>query len=322
MTGYSIHQITMPTPFAVGDVHAYVVVGECVTLFDAGVNTEEAWNTLNQQLKEIGYQPVDIEQVVLTHHHPDHIGLLDRLDHVEHVLGHELIDLWLKRDQSYFRSYIDFFNTMYDRWGVPTQYRNITKYLENVMRFASNSALSQTIKEGDHIPGLEELVTIETPGHAQSHLSFYDQKTGNIIAGDHLIKHISSNPLLEPPYKSNLERPKPLLAYRESMKKMLGYNINLIYPGHGEVFSGHHLLISERLEKQEKRAHKVLSFLEDQPLNPFEICKKLFPKHYENEFGLTMSETVGQLDYLEAVGEIKEIYEGNRAFFVANKNYV
>ena len=72
-----IMKMVLPTPFSVGDVNVYLVKGDSLTLVDAGVKTEVAWETFKQQLKEVGYEPRDIEQVVLTHHHPDHVGLLE-----------------------------------------------------------------------------------------------------------------------------------------------------------------------------------------------------------------------------------------------------
>lgn len=47
------------------------------------------------------------------------------------------------------------------------------------------------------------------------------------------------------------------------------------------------------------------SMLQDKPLSAFEVCQQLFPKVYLQEVGLTLSETIGQLDYLEDLGEIE-----------------
>ncbi len=49
---------------------------EALTLIDCGPNTKEAAESLSFQLKEHGVSAADIEQVVLTHHHADHSGLL------------------------------------------------------------------------------------------------------------------------------------------------------------------------------------------------------------------------------------------------------
>lgn len=72
-----IAKLVIPTPFPVGDVNVYAVKGEKLTLVDAGPKTDEAWEALKSQLKELNLTPGDFEQVVLTHHHPDHAGSLD-----------------------------------------------------------------------------------------------------------------------------------------------------------------------------------------------------------------------------------------------------
>ncbi|TFB23895.1 MBL fold metallo-hydrolase [Filobacillus milosensis] len=318
MTETGIHQITIPTPYAVGDVHVYIVKDELITLVDAGVHTKEAWEAFCEGLKEINLQPKDIDQIVLTHHHPDHIGLVGRLDHVDRVYGHELVNLWLTRDQDFMNQYLTFFNNLYDQWGVPEEFQDIEKALKYTLKLSTPSELTHILHEGDKIPGFGDFVTLETPGHAESHLSFYNPNSQVFLAGDFLLKHISSNPLLEPPVNQGEVRPKPLIRYRESMQKVLDYNFSEILPGHGEVFSGHQPLIIDRLAKQEKRANKVFEFIRQKPATPFEICQFLFPKHYKHQFGLTMSETVGQLDYLEDVGKIKEVIDSGQSRYVAN----
>src|SRR5690625_484251 len=100
----TISQLTLPTPFAIGDTHTYLLKGDILTLVDAGVKTKEAWEALKSQLKELGYYPNDIEQIILTHHHPDHIGLVEQFPRAEHVVAHKNVDLWLTRNESFFRS--------------------------------------------------------------------------------------------------------------------------------------------------------------------------------------------------------------------------
>jgi len=190
----TIYQVSIPTPFAVGNVHTYLIKGERLTLIDAGVKTDEAWEAMKYELNELGYHPNDIEQIVLTHHHP--------------------------------------------------------------------------------------------------------------------LQHISSNPLLEPPRKPGGERPRPLVTYRETLMKCLNMPIGTVYPGHGSVFEKPHELIQTRLIKQEERAEKVYNMLTEAQ-TPFEVCKQLFPRHIEKQFGLTMSETMGQLDYLESTHRVNiELCDG------------
>lgn len=317
---HDIYQITLPTPYAVGDVHSYIIKNDMITLIDAGVHTEEAWEAFNQQLKTLNLQPKDIDQIVLTHHHPDHIGLVGRLDHVDKIYGHTLVHKWLTRDEEYLEQYLSFFNDLYAKWGVPEQFQDIERALKYTLKFSTQGALTNVLKEGDSIPGMDGFVVMEAPGHAESHISLYHKDSNEFIAGDFLLKHISSNPLLEPPTQKGEERSKPLLRYRDSMKRVLDYSFSKIYPGHGEIFSNHQKLITDRLVKQEKRAYKVLDYIRETPSTPFEVCQYLFPKHYQTQFGLTMSETVGQLDYLCSIGEIEQVADDDITRYTARQS--
>ncbi len=70
-------------------------------------------------------------------------------------------------------------------------------------------------------------------------------------------------------------------------------------------------LVEKRLEKQKERAQYVWQLLSEKPMTAFDVCRALFPSVYEREFLLTMSETIGQLDYLEAIGAVKKKRRSN-----------
>ncbi|MFK4997711.1 MBL fold metallo-hydrolase [Bacillus sp. N9] len=72
------------------------------------MKTKEAWDAFQFQLAQRGFIPEDIDQVVLTHHHPDHIGLLEWLSDDIPVYGHPYARPWLERDESFLRDMIDF----------------------------------------------------------------------------------------------------------------------------------------------------------------------------------------------------------------------
>ncbi|MCD5323086.1 MULTISPECIES: MBL fold metallo-hydrolase [Pontibacillus] len=299
-----IYQLSIPTPFAVGDVHTYLLKGETLSLIDAGVKTEEAWKALESQLHAIGYSPNDIKQVILTHHHPDHIGLVDRFEQLEGVYGHEDNKRWLERDETFLNRFQTFFYTLYKQFGVDHTHEAFFKHLRDPLKYVAEGTLTGSLKEGDQIPGHPDWSVMETPGHAESHLSFYRSLDQSMLSGDHLLYHISSNPLLEPPRLPGGPRPRPLVTYQKTLDKCLHMDIREVYPGHGPVFTNPNELIKERMKKQEYRSNKVYHMLEEGPLTPFQVCKQLFPKHIEKQFGLTMSETVGQLDVLEEEGRV------------------
>ena len=77
-----IHTLRIPTPFAVGRVNCYLIEDDPLTLVDTGPNSGKALDELQQQLHELGYAIADIELVILTHQHIDHLGLTEIV--VEH----------------------------------------------------------------------------------------------------------------------------------------------------------------------------------------------------------------------------------------------
>src|SRR3954447_19563898 len=77
-----IHRLRIPTPFAVGRVNCYLLEDEPLTLIDTGPNSGKALDELEKQLRVHGHSIDDLELVILTHQHIDHLGLVEII--VEH----------------------------------------------------------------------------------------------------------------------------------------------------------------------------------------------------------------------------------------------
>ncbi|WP_332645367.1 MBL fold metallo-hydrolase [Lysinibacillus sp. 54212] len=291
-----VHKIIIPTPYPVGDVNAFLVKGDALTLFDAGPKTEEAYEALKWGIRSAGYEMKDIEQVVLTHHHPDHAGWVDAFPHAE-VLGHRYVDYWMRQAEDFISYRNAFYIHELEREGVPKQIIQDIVEVRGEMELFGTRPLTGFLAEGDEVPGHHKLKVYETPGHAQSHLIFVEEGSNEGIGGDLLLEGVSSNPLVEPPNELAGDRPKSLLQYNASLKKLRDLQVSKLYTGHGgEVYNSAEL-INDRLEKQKQRAFKVREMLEE-PKTVFDVTKMLFEKIYKKQPGLTLSETLGQLDYL------------------------
>lgn len=292
-----VHKIVIPTPFAVGDVNAFLIKGDALSLIDAGPKTPEAYEALNYGLKEAGYTFSDIEQVILTHHHPDHAGWIDAFENAT-VLGHSYNNLWLNRDEAFFNYHDKFYLDCLIEGGVPETELGWVKKMKQSVSLMGDRPLDKILMEGDELPGHPGWTALEALGHAQSHLVFWNESARTMIGGDLVLSNVSSNPLIEPPADPKQERPRSLLQYNESLKRILTLPVDVIYTGHGEEVRNAHTLIEGRLVKQRERALKVLAMMDKGPRTIFELTKELFPTLYEKELGLTLSETLGQIDYL------------------------
>ncbi len=69
-----IVQIALPTPFPVGPVNCYVLLDDPVTIVDPGLLWADSVGRLEEAMNLMGRRLVDVEQVLVTHGHPDHFG--------------------------------------------------------------------------------------------------------------------------------------------------------------------------------------------------------------------------------------------------------
>lgn len=314
-----IKKIETTTPFAVGTVNCHLIKQDALSIIDVGTKIPEALEEIKNGLKEEGYTLADVEQVILTHHHPDHIGWTDAFPNAK-IMGHVYNDAWLRRDPLFIDSHYDFYMNELISSDVPEQYFDWPKRMTRRPDMMGTRPLTHILKEGDEIPGHPGLQAIETLGHAQSHLAFWHEGKKVLFGGDLLISHTVSNPLIEPPLIPNAPRAKSLLQYNTSLKKVLELPVEVVHSGHGLPIYNAHELIQTRLEKQHRRAMKVLDIIDQAgPISIFKLSAYIFPSKYETQLGLTLSHTIGQLDYLKSLGLIVEKTTEQGTFVYATK---
>ncbi|MDQ0217702.1 MBL fold metallo-hydrolase [Peribacillus cavernae] len=302
-----VEMIELPTEWPVGPVNVFLIYGEKLTLVDCGRKLEKAWGQFNASLKQRGLTIMDIEQIVLTHHHDDHIGFLDWIleKNPIPVYAHANCRPYLTQDVDHFQRGAEFFSTFYREFGIPK---------EQAEELANSKAWNQGLKNkiqitmeldgGVAIPGLSEWQVIETKGHAQSHISLYRSSDHVLLCGDHLIKHSPAGIFLEAPIFPETERSNPLIQYVNNLKKCLSFPVDITLSGHGEAIQNLPELINETLQKIDKRAGRVKSKLVNRKKSGFDLVKELYPDRFEDAMILLASDTIGLLDLLFERGEI------------------
>src|SRR3954468_962592 len=120
-----IRCLPIPTPFAVGRVNCYLIEDEPLTLVDTGPNSGKALDELEQALAAHGRRVEDLELIVLTHQHMDHLGLagiLARRSGAE-VAALDLLAPWAAAYKENMAADDDFADTIMARHGIPEDVR-------------------------------------------------------------------------------------------------------------------------------------------------------------------------------------------------------
>ncbi|MFB5663309.1 MBL fold metallo-hydrolase [Alteribacillus sp. HJP-4] len=302
-----IHQITLPTPYKVGPVHVYLLEGEKLTLIDAGPDTDEAWSVLIGELEKKGFLYTDIEQIILTHHHPDHTGSIYRFANSAVIKGHWKNKFWLAQQTQFYENIISFFESYYKVSGLPeTLIRKAHNDLLQYIKPEEPVDLDFELQEGDEIEGTEGWSVLETPGHAHSHIALYHQEAAALIGGDTLLAEISSNAITEAPYPGETDKSNEMLQYRDTLRRILSFSLSVVYPGHGSKITRVDSLINKRVQAQEKRADELYAQLKIKgPQTCYSICCDYFGALSSQQPSLTMSEIQGHLDLLEAWNKVE-----------------
>jgi len=301
-----IHPITLPTPFPVGPVHVYLLGGSPLTLVDTGPRTEEALEELEARLSELGHRLEDLEQIVITHSHADHYGLAATL--VQRcgatVAAHSLCARRMERDGR--GGGLRWYARLMRAAGVPVAallkaaggVRHVTGCSDPVV---ASSALS----DGDVLTvGGTRWQILHLPGHSAGLICLYDPETRLLLGSDHLIKHISSNAIIEPPEPGTEERRKPLVEYWESLHRVEAMEVDLVLSGHGDPVADHRALIGRRFKFYSRRLDRMRRVLAQGPQTIWGLVQEIFPGLSGIDTFLSVSEILGHLDVLEEYGDV------------------
>jgi glyoxylase-like metal-dependent hydrolase (beta-lactamase superfamily II) len=302
-------RIEVPTPFEVGRTNCYVFAGDGVTLLDPGPATDEAYETLVAGLRERGYDPDEVDRVLITHPHMDHFGLANRIatDADAEVLAHTDAVDHLTDPVDYFEREAALFSPFLTSMGVPEQLVDTVVGLpEPYMDFQAPVDVDRKLGDGDRVDVWCDLRVKHTPGHAPGSVCFVDAAARVIYTGDHVLSHISPNPLLTIAPGSDGERTRSLPTYVDSLEKLRSVDADIGYGGHGDPVTDLRGRIAEIIDHHRSRKERIAELLTDEgPATAYRIMTELFPDLPATEMFAGMSEVIGHLDLLEDEGRVQ-----------------
>ena len=321
ITEAGIQTLRIPTPFAVGRVNCYLLEDDPLTLIDAGPNSGKALDELEQQLEALGHRIEDLELVILTHQHIDHLGLVDivarrsgaevaAIDVVVPFVGRFGEDSELEDEQA---------AELMLAHGIPEDMVGVLATVSRSFRaWGSKVTVTRPLRDGETLKLAGRSLEVQLrPGHSPSDTCFWDAERGILIAADHLIKHISSNPLISRALDGSGERRQALVEYIESLKLTRELPAEIILAGHGEPVTDHVALIDERFALHQRRAEKIYRLIAEESRSGYEVAQALWGNVAVTQAFLTLSEVIGHVDLLVNAGHVREREEDSLVRFEA-----
>jgi glyoxylase-like metal-dependent hydrolase (beta-lactamase superfamily II) len=316
-----VHRLSIPTPFAVGRVNCYLIDDEPLTLVDAGPNSGTSFDELTQGLAALGKSLEQIELVIVTHQHIDHLGLVGlvaarsgadvaTIDHAVPIV--EGFAEEMQADD-------DFATVTMLRHGIP---EDVVRALQSVSRafraWGAAARVTRVLHDGDELAFRDRTWKVHwRPGHSPTDTVFEDAERRTLIAADHLLGHISSNPLITRPRDGEQDRPQALVAYLDSLAKTRAMDLDLVLPGHGDPVTDHRRLIDDRFAGHRRRADKLHRLIAERPRSAHELAQSLWGNIAVTQAYLTLSEVLGHTDLLLNEGRVREVADGDTVRFEA-----
>lgn len=206
---------------SLGMVNVYLLEGRQNVLVDTG--TKKDGSKILDAVKALGLDPSNIDLIILTHNHPDHIGSVKRL--IEKTNAKVLMD------EMDYKTLIG---------EIPDEVKPLNRIAQLVLFVATKLS-----KNGPQIPDFKPDIlvkdifdlgdfgidgkVIHSPGHTKGSLCVL-LEDGSVILGDHLMAMISKKKLS-----------KPMLAYdmnlvKKSIKTLIDLGATRFYLSHGRDY--------------------------------------------------------------------------------------
>jgi glyoxylase-like metal-dependent hydrolase (beta-lactamase superfamily II) len=309
-----VHCVPVPTPFAVGRVNCYLIEDDPLTLLDAGPNSATSLTSLEGALVAHGRRVEELERIVVTHQHIDHIGLVQILAERSgaEVCALDRLAPWLADYKRKMEENDTFSAAIMLRNGIPQDVVYALRAVSASFRaWGAAAHVTRPLGDGELLAFAgRSWRVLHRPGHSPSDTVFWDEASGELFGGDHLIKRISSNPLLSKPLEEQQNdlapRPRALMTYLDSLRLTREMELDVVFAGHGEPVEDHRGLIDERFRMHERRANKLFGLIAERPRNAYELAQEMWGNVAVTQAFLTLSEVLGHIDLLIADGRVVE----------------
>ncbi len=307
--------VRMPLPWALDHINLYLLPDGAAgttgrfALVDTGIRSAETRRLWRRLARRLGAtHPGELlTRVLLTHHHPDHLGLAGWFVarfalpvHASRICWLYAHSLWHQKGRTVPEEVITFFRRAgfsEDRlekirtggWG---------RYRQGVARLPTG--MRRIVPDEPLDLGGMRWWPIETAGHAPGHVSFYSPERRILISGDQLLPEISSNVSVYPgePFGNPLDEWLVSLARLKALPED-----TLVLPAHNRPFRGMHHRLDRLIAKHMERLAAVAALCHNNERSALAVFPALYRRRVTGlEVMMATGEAIAHLHFLEAEG--------------------
>lgn len=295
-----IFLLRLPMPFALDHVNVYLIEGvDGWTLIDCGLDTPEnrsIWDAL--LASRFFIKP--LRCVLVTHYHPDHIGLahwIERLSGAQVYIAQRewfvATSLWrvncVQQDLVARHYRLLGMNALQRAALAQNHYKQMVKELPKAVTLIGNN---------DALPGAPDWTLLPAPGHTPAHLCPWNADENVLVSGDHILPRITPNISFH-----TFSAESPLCDYLETLNAFSKLPCQLLLPAHHQPITHYHDRVRDLINHHHRQLQRLSGFLES-PRTVMECVPFLFPgKTLENlSLNMAVGETAAHLLYLLHTG--------------------
>lgn len=291
--------------------------GDTLTLIDAGIDFPAFHDFFHGKLMEYGFTVHDIDQILLTHHHGDHTGMVNRIlsQKTIPIYAHFLAIERLHLTKDYQLQKLDFFKQLYKDYGclhlAGRRLAKIEKTLQESEQLRINADIIP-LQDGDIV---NDFHVKAVPGHSPDSILFYDPKTKWLFAGDLVLYTGTTSALVDHDQEGQLL--PTVMQYKQSLEICLQYDASMVFAGHQQPFVNLQEIGQRNMDRIAFQLQRIVNKIADGYDTALATAFAIYGDRTEKEFSIIISEIIGYTLYAEMNGLItKEMHDDGWHFYI------